>query len=348
MRKLDRATGDWIGWDRIARTGVAPGAARGTARAMTRAMTGGGRTVTAGAGRRGPDVGFIGLGVMGSAMAANLLATRPLLVWNRTAAASDRLARAGADVAGSAAEVFERCEVVFLMLSDEHATDDVVRSDGTVELAGRLVVQMSTVAPEHSRAVAARVRDGGGRYVEAPVSGSRQPAIDGELIAMVAGHDADVDRVTPLLDPMCSAVFPCGEVPGALTMKLAVNTFLVTLVTGLAESFHFAEEHGLDVRLLEQILGAGPMASAVSRAKAAKLVHQDWTVHAAVPDVLKNSRLVVQEARRSGNASPLMDVCAQLFAETEALGHDRADMAAVVAALRSRTDRLRTSPRDGD
>ncbi len=304
--------------------------------------------MTAGAGRGEPDVGFIGLGVMGSAMAANLVATRPLLVWNRTAAASDRLARAGADVAGSAAEVFERCEVVFLMLSDEHATDDVVRSDGTVELAGRLVVQMSTVAPEHSRAVAARVRDGGGRYVEAPVSGSRQPAADGELVAMVAGDDADVDRVAPLLDPMCSAVFRCGQVPGALTMKLAVNTVLITLVTGLAESFHFAEEHGLDARLLEQILGAGPMASAVSRAKAAKLVHEDWTVHAAVPDVLKNSRLVVQEARRSGSASPLMDVCAQLFAETEALGHDRADMAAVVAALRSRTGRLRTSSRDGD
>lgn len=303
--------------------------------------------MTAGAERREPDVGFIGLGVMGSAMAANLVATRPLLVWNRTPAASEPLARAGAEVAGSAAEVFERCDVVFLMLADERATDDVVRSDGAIELGDRLVVQMSTVAPEHSRAVDARVRDRGGRYVEAPVSGSRQPAVDGELIAMVAGDGADVDRVVPLLEPMCSAVFRCGSVPGALTMKLAVNTFLITLVTGLAESFHFAEEHDLDVRLLEQILGAGPMASAVSRAKAAKLVAQDWAVHAAVPDVLKNSRLVVQEARRSANASPLMDACAQLFAETEVLGHDRDDMVAVISALRSRTGRLR-APHAGD
>lgn len=288
-------------------------------------------------------MGFIGLGKMGSAMATNLAAERPLLVWNRTDAASSRFAAANPDarvmVAGSAAEVFERCSIVFLMLADESAVDDVVRFDERIDYLGRVVVQMSTVSPAHSRALADRLAAVGGGYVEAPVSGSRQPAVDGRLVAMVAGDDELVDLVAPLLEPMCSTVFRCGPPPSALTMKLAVNTFLITLVTGLAESFHFAERHGLDSRLLEAILDAGPMASAVSRAKAAKLVRADWTPHAAIPDVLKNSRLVVDAARRSHTASPLMDVCTALFAEAEALGHPGDDMAAVIDAIRARTAR---------
>ncbi|GGC82358.1 dehydrogenase [Tersicoccus solisilvae] len=286
-----------------------------------------------------PVVGFIGLGIMGSAMAANLLAAGPLLVWNRSPEARDRLATAGASVAATSREVFERCSVVFLMLTDDRATDAVLPLDDPGALHDRIVVQMSTLSPEYSQRSAERVRAAGGRYVEAPVSGSRQPAIDATLVAMVAGEDEDLNRIAPLLDSMCASVLRCGRVPNGLRMKLAVNTFLITMVTGLAEAFHFAEQHRLDPLQLEAALAAGPMASAVSRAKAAKIVHQDWSVHAAVPDVLKNSRLIVDEARRHHVASPLMDVCADLFAQTEALGHDHEDMAAVITAVRDRTER---------
>ncbi|GGH43752.1 NAD(P)-dependent oxidoreductase [Microbacterium album] len=289
-------------------------------------------------------VGFISLGVMGAAMAARLTGAWPLLVWNRTAAATEPLAAAGAGVAGSPAEVFARCPVVILMLADERALDDVVRFDGSVDYRGTTVVQMGTVAPAYSSALGERLRAAGGRYVEAPVSGSRQPALEGALIAMVAGDDADVERVTPVLRPMCAQIFRCGAPPDALTMKLAVNTFLITLVSGLAEAFHFAERHRLDPALLERILAAGPMASTVSTSKAAKLAQEDWSVHAAIPDVLKNSRLIVDAARRSATASPLMEVCTQLFAEAERLGHDRDDMAAVVSAIRDRTARGEVRP----
>lgn len=212
--------------------------------------------------------------------------------------------------------------------------------DGSIALENRLIVQMSTVAPQHSRMLGARVRGKEGRYVEAPVSGSRQPAIAGELIAAVAGDDAEIDRAVPLLDAMCSTIFRCGAPPNALMMKLAVNTFLITPVSGLAESFRFAERHQLDLYLLEEILGVGPMASGVAREKSAKLARQDWAMHASIPDVLKNSRLILHEARLAPNSSPLMDVCAELFAETEDLGHSRDDMAAVISALRDRTERI--------
>lgn len=282
-------------------------------------------------------LGFIGLGLMGSAIAANLRARMPLVVWNRTPAACRTLEEVGAHIASSVAEVFENTSIVFIMLSNEVAIDSVLRFDGSLSLLGRTVVLMSTVSPGYSERLARDVERAGGCYVEAPVSGSRQPAVEGTLVSMIAGEADVLDRVEPLVQIFSSKVFRCGPVPAALTMKLAVNTFLITLVTGLAESFHFAEENGVDTEVLRMVLDTGPMASAVSRTKSAKLMTEDWTPQAAIADVLKNSRLIRDQARRTANASPLIDVCADLYAETLELGHSADDMAAVIAALRCRS-----------
>ncbi|MBL7259194.1 NAD(P)-dependent oxidoreductase [Paractinoplanes lichenicola] len=273
----------------------------------------------------GMTVGFLGLGVMGTPMAANLArAGVDLIVWSRT----DRgTTPPGAIRAATAAEVFERAGVVILMLATERAMDEVL--DG-VDVGGTLVVHMGTTSPEYSAALGERIRGQGGRYAEAPVSGSRGPAEAGELIAMIAG---DTAGVASLIEPMCKQIVNCGEVPSALLMKLAVNTFLISMVTGLAEAFHFAQAYGLDPALLRQVLDAGPMASTVSRVKAAKLVTGDFEVQAAIHDVLKNNELVVAAARRAGVPSPLLDVCLSLYAETAALGHAERDMAAVVHAI---------------
>jgi 3-hydroxyisobutyrate dehydrogenase len=287
------------------------------------------------------ELGFIGLGVMGRPMAVNLVrAGTPLVVWNRTAERCEPPAAAGAQVAADVPEVFERCGTVLMMLADERAADEVLGrgADRFAELVrGRTVVQMATVAPQYSRGLAEDIAAAGGRYVEAPVSGSRGPAEAGRLVGMLAGDPADRARVRPLLDPLCAAVFDCGEVPGGLVTKFAVNLFLITMVTGLAEAFHFAEAHGIDPALLERILDAGPMASTVSRAKADKLVRADFEVQAALADVLKNNRLIAAAAREREVASPLLDVCHALYGEAVALGHPAADMAAVIHALRARS-----------
>ncbi|MDH6181507.1 3-hydroxyisobutyrate dehydrogenase [Microbacteriaceae bacterium SG_E_30_P1] len=282
------------------------------------------------------DVGFLGLGIMGAPMAANLAAAGPLLVWNRTRGAAEELATKGAEIAGSPSEVAERASVIFVMLRDESATNAVLPFDGSVDYRDRTIVQMGTMTPEYSARLAERVTSAGGRYVEAPVSGSRRPAVAGQLVAMVAGDDADIERVRPHLEAMCSSIFVCGAPPNALTMKLAVNTFLITMVTGLAESFHFAETAGLDLGVLERILDAGPMASPVSRSKAHKIVDVEWSPDAAIRDVLKNSRFVVDEAHRNGSAAPLMEASARLYEETNGLGFSEDDMAAVIRALRAR------------
>ncbi|QNP76177.1 NAD(P)-dependent oxidoreductase [Streptomyces roseirectus] len=287
------------------------------------------------------SVGFIGLGVMGRPMALNLArAGAPLVVWNRSPAPCEALRAAGAEVADSPGEVFERAGTVVLMLADEAAVDAVL-GRGTPEfaarVAGRTLVHMGTTAPEYSGSLQDDVRAAGGRYVEAPVSGSRGPAEQGQLVAMLAGDDEAVADVRPLLAPMCREVFGCGAVPGALLMKLSVNLFLITLVTGLGEAFHFAERNGVDAGLLRDVLDAGPMASAVSRAKAAKLVEGDFGVQAGLVDVLKNTRLIAEAARKAGVASPLLDVCHALFGEAAASGYGGEDMVAVVRAIEGRT-----------
>jgi 3-hydroxyisobutyrate dehydrogenase len=291
---------------------------------------------------RAPGVGFIGLGVMGEPMALNLAkAGTPLLVWNRTPAKAQVLAAAGAEVAPDAATVFARSDVVIVMLTDGDAVDAVV-GRGTPEfaerVAGRTLVHMGTTAPTYSQGLEADIRAAGGHYVEAPVSGSRTQAEAGELVVLLAGESESVELVRPLLEPICCDTASCGPVPNGLLMKLSVNTFLISVVTGLAESIQFARGHGLDLDQLVGVLGAGPMASATMRVKAPKLVAEDFSVQASISDVWMNTRLITDAAREAGIASPLLDVCRQLFAETAALGFTGSDMTAVVKAVEARRD----------
>lgn len=283
-------------------------------------------------------VGFLGLGVMGRPMAANLVkAGVDLVTWTRSGAPLD-----GAEPARDVAEVFARADTVLLMLANGEVIDQVL-GRGTPEferlVAGHTVVHMGTTSPDYSAGLGAAVEAAGGRYVEAPVSGSRGPAENAQLVAMVAGREDERARVREIVAPMCRDTFDCGLVPNGLLLKLAVNTFLISMVAGLAESFHFAEGHGLDLALLRDVLDAGPMASFVSRQKATMTVEMSFPVQAAIADVLYNNRLVTAAARRRGIASPLLDVCEELFAESDGLGHGRADMAAVITAITARTER---------
>jgi 3-hydroxyisobutyrate dehydrogenase len=291
----------------------------------------------------GQNVGFVGLGVMGTPMALRLAqAGIPLVVWTRNRERAEPVRAAGAVVAANAAEVFATADPVLLMLANAEAIDDVLRRGTpafTALVRGRTVVHMGTTAPEFSRDLEHDIREAGGRYVEAPVSGSRTPAERGELVGLVAGEHPAVARVRPLLAPMCREVVDCGVVPNALLVKLAINLFLITMVTGLAEAVHFAERQGLDLNRFLSVHDNGPMASAVSRIKADKLVRGDFDVQAAAADVLMNSRLAADAARRARIATPMLDVAHGLFQDTVDLGFGTQDMAAVVRAIESRTDR---------
>jgi len=289
-------------------------------------------------------IGFIGLGVMGTPMASNLArAGTRLVLWNRTPEKCRPLEDLGAERVDLASDVFRTTRIVLLMLANEAAIDAVLmrgRNEFAALVADRTIVQMGTTSPEYSRGLEVDVLAAGGRYVEAPVSGSRKPAESGQLVGMLAGDEFSVAEVRPLLAPVCARTFVCGAVPRALSMKLAVNLFLIATVGALAEATHFAERHELDLELFREVLDAGPMASSVSKMKLPKLIAKEFSVQASITDVLMNNRLIANAARDAGIASPLLDVCHALFAETESSGRGALDMAAVLCAIEERTRRL--------
>lgn len=284
-------------------------------------------------------VGFLGLGHMGGPMALNLVrAGTPVVAWNRTVGASNVgvFREAGGHVVDTPEEVFVQARLVILMLANGEAIDAVLGrgTDGFASnVNGKVVVHMGTTAAAYSASLGAAVAEAGGEYVEAPVSGSRKPAEAGELVGMLAGDPEVLDEVRSVVAPMLLKSFDCGAVPNALRMKLAVNLFLMTQVVGLAEAFHFAQSHGLDLEVFQQVLDSGPMASAVSRTKLDKLVRADFEVQASVRDVHYNSALVSEAARQQSLASPLMYATESLFERAVALGFGDQDMAAVVRSL---------------
>lgn len=270
-----------------------------------------------------------------------------LVAWNRSRPARERMRLRGARVAESAAEAIASADVVVMMLANGVVIDEVLgrtKHGFAIDLKGKIVVNMGTVAPSYSRALHDDLSAECVRFVEAPVSGSKAPAHSGELVAMLAGDPESLERVEELLGPLTSSVVRCGEVPLALETKLAVNTFLITMVTGLAEALAYGERRGVDLTLLSRILDAGPMASTVSRGKLAKLLDGDLTAQASIHDVRYNSRLILDAARQVSAAMPLLALAEELLAESEALGHGNADMITVIEAIRVRSD---SAPHEG-
>jgi 3-hydroxyisobutyrate dehydrogenase len=283
-----------------------------------------------------PQIGFIGLGTMGFPMAKNLLKSgQEIMVWNRTLSKSQELARDGATVAKSVQDVFQACSIVFIMLANGHVMDHVLERS-TKHFApmvkGKTIVQMGTVLPVYSDALRHDVENAGGHYIEAPVSGSRIPAEQRQLVTMIAGEAPLRPKIIRLLGTMTREIIDCGTVPKAMHTKLAVNTYLIGLVTSLVESFHYAIQAGIDLNIWEQVLCSGPMANEVMKIKAKKLISHDFKKQAAIHDVLYNAMLITGSADSIQADTPILDICEKLFHDADHNGHGQDDMAAVLKA----------------
>ncbi|MDE2481308.1 MAG: NAD(P)-dependent oxidoreductase [bacterium] len=282
------------------------------------------------------NVGFAGIGLMGEPMARNLLrAGTPLVVWNRTPEKCAALAAEGARVAATSADLFAGAPLVILMLSDERAMDDVLgrrTPDFAQRVTGHTIVSMGTTAPAYSRALGAEIASAGGSYVEAPVSGSRGPAERGELVVMLAGEPHDIERVELLLSPIARATYRCGSVPNALTMKLSINHYMIAMIAGLVEAVHGAYAAGVPLDTFAAIVNDGQMSNTLARAKLEKLIARDFSAHAAIDDVAKNTRFISDMTRQAGVPSPLLDICNELVHDASARGYGSLDMTALLQA----------------
>ncbi len=284
-------------------------------------------------------IGFIGLGSMGEPMAINLLkAGVDVVVWNRSDAKVQILKNAGALAAKTVKEVFEQCDVVIMMLANAEVIDLVLSRRSNLfnqMIHGKTIINMGTNSPTFSKGLEKDIITAGGYFIEAPVSGSRKPAENAQLIAMLAGDGNKIASVQKIFSFMCREVVYCGDIPSALLMKLSVNIFLIATVTGLAESLHFAQNQGLDVEKFASILNASQMSSDISRVKNQKFLNKDFSKQAGITDVLANNKLIVDAARASGVSVPILDVCYSLYQKTQNLGLGNEDMISVVKAFGS-------------
>ena len=185
-------------------------------------------------------VGVCGTGRMGSSIAQRLMAVgHEVAVWNHDVAKTRSLTDAGARQFASPAELVEHCEVVIVMLLNDAATEAVYRGpEGILKatLAGRLVIDMSTLRPDTMRSVGTAVTQQGGAFVECPVGGSTGPAREGKLFGLVGGGRDDVSRALPILEQLCRRIEHVGELGSGATMKLAVNLPLLVYWQALGEA----------------------------------------------------------------------------------------------------------------
>lgn len=273
---------------------------------------------------------------MGAPMAARLCAAGLTpMVYNRSPRPIDALRALGAQVSGTSANLFASCDAVILMLADEAAVDSILArrdSDFPERVQGRLIINMGTHSPAFSLALSKDVAAAGGRFVEAPVSGTRGPAEAGELVAMLAGDADAIAQARTLLAPMCSAMVVAGAVPIALSMKLAVNLYLIASVTALAEAAHLARLSNVSLNQFAEVICSGPLGSKVTRAKLDKIVRDDFSPQAAIADVVKNARLVEALAAEVLAQVPLLKESRMRFETVAASGRGGLDMAAIFAS----------------
>jgi 3-hydroxyisobutyrate dehydrogenase len=283
-------------------------------------------------------VGFIGLGTMGLPMATNLAKSGlKLLAWNRSEKTKNAFPPGcDVDIAGSGQEVLQRSDATILMLLNEH-TIDTVLGCGTDAFASNVsnktIINMGSVDPAYSVGLAGDIATAGGRYVEAPVSGSKVPAEKGELVCLLGGDQALVERFEPVLNPMCSRQIYCGSVGDALRMKLAVNIYLCSSLVALAEAVNFAMKAELPLERFAEAMKVGPFQSAFLAIKLPKLISQDFSKQAAVSDAYGITRLIQTEAGRINAAVPQLDISSDLYGcAVDQLG-PHGDMSSVLHVL---------------
>lgn len=203
-------------------------------------------------------IGVCGTGRMGSAIAQRLMSVgHEVGVWNRNSAKTKPLIDAGAKLFASPAELVEGCEVAVVMLLNDAATEAIYRGPNGVlqgKLAGRLVIDMSTIRPDTMKANGSSVMQQGAAFVECPVGGSTGPAKEGKLFGLVGGTKADVARAMPMLEQMCRRIEHVGELGTGSMMKLAVNLPLLVYWQALGEALTICKPLNLPADRLIDIL----------------------------------------------------------------------------------------------
>ena len=279
-------------------------------------------------------IGVCGTGRMGASIALRLMALgHDIAVWNRDVAKTRSLTDAGARQFASPAELAEHCETVIVMLLNDAASDAVYRGAKgilTATLAGRLLIDMSTLRPDTMQSIGAAVTQQGGAFVECPVGGSTGPARDGKLFGLVGGARDDVSRAMPILKQLCRRIEHVGELGSGATMKLAINLPLLVYWQALGESLAICEPLKLAPDRLIDILSDTAGTPTAMKGRGAVIARglsgqPRGETAFGISAAKKDLATAVQFAASLGAALPVASSALACFEEAEASGLGDAD-----------------------
>jgi 3-hydroxyisobutyrate dehydrogenase-like beta-hydroxyacid dehydrogenase len=287
-------------------------------------------------------VGFIGLGIMGSRMAANLArAGFDLVVWNRTArTAQDWAAEHGAEVAESPAQVAERSDIVITMVVDGDQVEALLLGEqGVAEGAGEGLrcIDMSTIGPRAARRIGGQLAARGIDFMDAPVTGSSPKAADGTLTIMAGGDAASFERARPLFDAMGELIVHVGELGQGQLVKVINNAVAAANTAVVAEALLAGRLAGANLDALVTVMKAGSGASAMLELKAGPMRSHDWSTLFKLEHMLKDVRLCLEEAGEAGADVDLIQRTAELLGEAERKGLGERDFAALLEVVEERS-----------
>jgi 3-hydroxyisobutyrate dehydrogenase len=282
-------------------------------------------------------VGFIGLGIMGGPMAANLLAAGyELTAWNRTAAKTEPLAAAGARVAGSPAEVAAASEVTFTCVTASADVEAVVLGPGGViegAAPGSIVVDCSTIAPATARKVHARLAERGVAMLDAPVSGGDVGAKAGTLAIMVGGDAETFERALPVLRAIGKTIVHVGPPGAGQVVKLCNQVAGGLNLLAMAEAISLCRRSGVDPAKMLEVVSAGAAGSWMLQHLGPRAVAGDFAPGFMVDLMQKDLGLVLEAAHETHTPLPGSALVRQLFEMLQARGRGREGTQAIVEAL---------------
>ncbi|SEG92532.1 3-hydroxyisobutyrate dehydrogenase [Thermomonospora echinospora] len=281
-----------------------------------------------------PIVALLGTGIMGSAMARNLLKHGiRVRVWNRTQARAEPLRADGAQVAASPAEAVDGADVVITMLADGPAVLSAMRDAPDGLRAGQVWAQMSTVSLTDLESLAALAAEHGLTFVDAPVQGTRQPAEQGALLVLAAGPEAARPALEPVFEAVGQRTLWVGEHAGAaMRLKLAAVGYAISLTTVIAEALSLVEGLGVDPALFREVVSGGPLDSGYLQAKMRAILDGDYTTSFSVRNAGKDVQMITEAAAAAGLRLDVAAAAGERFRRAEAAGHGEQDMAATYFA----------------
>ncbi|KAH1081631.1 hypothetical protein J1N35_021392 [Gossypium stocksii] len=284
------------------------------------------------------EVGFLGLGIMGKAMSMNLLKNGfKVTVWNRTLSKCDEVVAHGASVGETPAEVVKKCNITIAILSDPAAALSVVFDKGGVLdqiCSGKGYIDMSTVDPETSCKISEAIALKGGHFLEAPVSGSKQPAETGQLVILAAREKALYEEAVPAFDVLGKKYFFLGPVGNGAKMKLVVNMIMGSVMNAFSEGLTLAERSGLNPHSLLDVLDLGGIANPMFKGKGPEMLKDNYSPAFPLKHQQKDMRLALALGDQNAVSMPVAAAANEAFKKARSMGLGDLDFSAVFETVK--------------